>query len=321
MVVWDKWKAMGSDVTITIVASDHINAENEIEISKKEITYFEKRFSRFLSSSELSKINNSGGKEIPTSPEMIDLLKKTREMHAKTSGVFDPTVLDTLISYGYDRSLDFDSGVKVAGAGHTEDEIKNKFLSRTKFDELVIDEKNSTLHIPVGLKIDLGGIGKGYIADRVADRLSKKYKDFWISAGGDMYLSGKNEGGSSWEVPLQNPLEPKTTLSSIGSILILDPKMCIANSGVIKRKGTSGNMEWNHIINPKTGLSVKNDMLAATVIAKSVCDADVFAKAALILGKKDGIELINKIADTECIMIDKNMDIVFSDGIKKYLKK
>jgi len=317
MAIFKNIKALGTDVTISIVASDHLSAEKEIDKAKEKIAEFEKRFSRFLASSELSKLNSSEGGDIKVSDEMIALLKKAKAMYEKTEGVFDPTVLDVLIEAGYDKSLNFDTKLKLNEKVPNK-KIKEDFLNRVKFDELKINEEQKSIYFPKDMKIDFGGIGKGYLADILASDISKTFSDFWISMGGDMFLSGKNDGGANWEVDIQDPLNLEV---DIAKIKVVDDTMCVATSGITKRKWISGSVEYNHIIDPKTGSSVPNDILMATVIARSVLEADVLAKTVLILGKEKGIELINKTFGTECVMIDKNKQMIFSKNIEQYLIK
>ena len=318
MVVWDKIKAMGTDVTISIVTSSASEARKDIEDANKVILEFEKNFSRFKKDNELHKLNNWHKGEMKVSDMMVDLLQKSKDVYKETNGIFDPTIVKTLKMYGYDESIDFDKGDVNIYKENSVDDIRQNFINRTKLDKLIIYKEKNIVDVPRGFDVDFGGIGKGYIVDLVAQKLKKKHKNFWISAGGDMYLFGKNEGSENWQVDFQNPLNFQTPM---GSLDVLDNQMSIATSGITKRKGKTGDILWNHIINPKTGFCVQDNILMATVVANTVCDADVLAKTVLILGEKEGVRFIENRPHVECLLIDKNLKMHLSSGMDKYLVK
>ncbi|MBI3671190.1 FAD:protein FMN transferase, partial [Candidatus Azambacteria bacterium] len=121
--------------------------------------------------------------------------------------------------------------------------------------------------------------------------------------------------GESWKIGVQNPLDLASDLKTLDA---KGKNIAVATSGITKRKGMNGSVEWNHIIDPRTGLSVKNNLLAVTVISDKVYKSDVFAKTALILGEKEGIDFINKQESAECVAIDKDLNFYFSKNAKEY---
>lgn len=166
------------------------------------------------------------------------------------------------------------------------------------------------------MRFDLGGIAKGFIVDKLATPLKNRYENFWISAGGDMYICGQDQQSKNWQVGVQNPLKHN---QDILSLHIPKEGKAVATSGTTKRRGKSGDFFWHHLIDPRTGLPADNSILAATVIADSVWLADVLAKTALILGKKEGINLFDNFPQAEGLLIDNNLDIFFSSKIKDYV--
>ncbi len=313
----EQFRAIGTDIAICFSGIEEDVVKKEIDDIKNSVSRFEKRFSRFIKDSELSQMNSACGR-FQVSEEMLAILKEVKKYHLETKGVFDPTVLCALESVGYDRSFDKVIVEQPDKNEFSERMHKEKFEKRGKLSEITIDEKNRQVVFSDEFRIDLGGIGKGYIIDRIVqDILSRGLENFWISAGGDIFLAGK-DGDENWAVGVQNP---KDLDSDLAKINVLDKNMSIATSGVAKRKGVRGGFKWNHIIDPRTGLSVVNDILAVTVIAPSVSEADVFAKTVLILGREDGMELINGKIDTECLMIDSDLNILSSNNMEKYLIK
>lgn len=151
----EKGEIMKTDVFIKLVSDRHTSAEMEADIRDgfRMFREFAARFTRFEPESELSHFNVSEGGAV--SPELFSLLKECARFYKFTDGVFDPSILPILETIGY-------VGVR---------NIKTT-RKRYTFNELVFDEKTKTARKPLGLSLDLGGIGKGYIVDKIANHLS-----------------------------------------------------------------------------------------------------------------------------------------------------
>lgn len=308
-----EFKAMGTDILATIVCGDKKYADQEFKNILAEITAFENRFSRFKENSELSLLNKSSGIFFQASDEMIELLLRAKEAHEITDGIFDPAILPVLENIGYDR--DFES-IKAKAVMASAKQIQKKFSNLPKFENAIIDDQKNTVKMPPGMKIDLGGIAKGFIADKIATRLKNKFENFWIAAGGDMYLRGCDSENKNWQVGVQNPLKHNRDVLSLN---IPAGGATVATSGITKRKGKAGSFNWHHLIDPRTNLPTDNGILGATVIADLVWLADVLAKTALILGEKEGIDFLNKLPNVSGLLIDNNLKIFFSKGMKDYV--
>lgn len=305
---------MGSEIAILILADDSISAYHAIAHTQRAIVDFEHRFSRFLPESELSRMNRTEG-SFHASPDMIALLAAAQQWHAKTGGIFDPTVIASLETLGYTRSIDFSQGPAFDTTEPDIEDLREKFSARVPFSALHIDANIQTTSAPPGLRIDLGGIGKGYIVDACATEIAQTHKNFWLSAGGDICVSGTN-CGESWSIGVQDPFVPA---EDIGYITIeKDTRKALATSGVIKRKGVKGSVAWHHIIDPRTGMPADNDIVSVTVLTPTVTAADILAKTVLILGKEKGIKYIDQYPETGCCIIDKNGTITLSDYMKNH---
>jgi thiamine biosynthesis lipoprotein len=228
-----------------------------------------------------------------------------------TNGLFDPTIHSVLSRSGYDKT--FDSLKNLKNDKKVSEKIDEK---KSSFEEFSINEKDKTISSPPGLKIDLGGIAKGFWVDKMKDLLDKQCNDYWISAGGDIFIKGKDEKDECWQVAVQNPLKLDEDLLYLN---IPDGGFGIATSGVTKRQWIKNGKKRNHLIDIRTNTQVKNSILSVTVIAKTTTDADVMAKTVLILGIKKGLALVHSIQDYECVIIDKNLKMFISNGLKKFL--
>lgn len=315
MEVFASIKTLGTDFSVLIVSGDAGAKKDAQDICNLAIL-FDESFSRFREDSELVRLNNSSGSNFVASEVLIDILKEAQRFHKLTGGIFDPTILGPLEEVGYKESFDILGKNKNSKVNLNIDEVVNNFFDRPVFSVSIIDKNKNLISLPKCLKVDLGGLGKGYLLDSLAKKLRGKYNNFWISAGGDIILHGKNNSSGVWEVGVQNPLKHDEDLMKIR---VLGESLSIATSGVTKRKGIKGDFSWHHIIDPRTGLPADNDILAVTVISRDALEADILAKTVLILGGKEGIDFVNKLPDVECLIIDKELNTTFSKQMKNYL--
>lgn len=309
MEIYKTIKALGTEIEFYLQSETNHNFNSDLAELESIVKDFEKSFSRFLLTSELSLFNETNG-SFWASAELIDILLVAREFYHSTKGIFNPGILPSLERVGYDKSFSLITPNDNKEVVEFEEENNN-------FDLLNIDIANNLITKPNNLKIDLGGIGKGYIVDLLANKLTQKgYQNFWISAGGDMYLSGLDKDKKEYQVGIQNPLKLD---KDIAKLIVSDSCMAIATSGVAKRQWQRKGKTYNHVIDPRTGSSVSNDLLAVTIISDKAVKTDVFAKTVLILGKEQGLEFINKQENTEVLIIDKNLNFLMSSGMSKYL--
>lgn len=303
---------MGTEIIIT--ASLDEKAGGLLDEAEKTINNFEKRFSRFIPNSELSQVNKAPAGEVYVSQEMLDILRETKKLYLETMGVFDPTIINSLNKIGYDKSFDKITTESDTSIAPNTAQIVEEFLTRSKMDELrILDNK---IIKPAGFVIDLGGIGKGYIADQIGNSLFSGIKSFWVSAGGDLVMKGSDENSTGWKVGVQDPHTPD---KEVFSLKTNGENLGIATSGIHKRRGEKGGVKWHHIIDPRSGLPTENDIMAVTAVSSSATKADVFAKTVLILGQDEGLKFIDKREDSMCIIFFKNGEVKFSKKASKYL--
>ncbi len=273
MVYSDTKVALGSNCVITVST-----IETDVKFINKlfqqlwlKIFQFEQNFSRFLPDSQLTKFNAMAGIKQPISPEFRELLLACRKYAVMTRGIFNPFILPVLENVGYDHSF---------LPGFEKDRYEKH--SRAQLIDLKsLEIFDHEAFIPKNSAIDLGGLGKGFLADKLANFLLG-YKDkimgFWISLGGDIHTYGLEESYKPWKIYIEKDLNDN--LAYIESIK--DQSLSIATSGVNYRRGIKENKNWHHIIDPRTGLSAKTDLLSATVVGHSTIYCDVLASCLII---------------------------------------
>ncbi|MCA9325569.1 FAD:protein FMN transferase [Candidatus Saccharibacteria bacterium] len=272
--------ALGGDATIVIVANQHRDMTAIFNELWRVIFTFEKQFSRFLPQSELSQFNTRAGLWVPISDEFADLLKTTIKLSQFTGSLYNPFILPALQRSGYTHS---------AAPGYEADRDQDyRHRAVVPIDKLTVRDNQAC--IPYGTAFDLGGCGKGYLADTLADLLDDAgFHSYWISLSGDMVTSGHDEHGSPWRTVIQNAYSDQIPapvfVQTDGS------RHAVATSGTLRRvnQKLSGK---HHIIDPSTGLSAKTDIRLATVVTTNATEADVLASCAVLTGSKDSEDFL-----------------------------
>ncbi len=266
---------MKTDVFVQFFSQSVPEAEMEEDLRKAFQSFrdFERRFSRFLPESELSRLNQG---ETRVSREMFSLLERCLEYFHETGGVFNPAVLPLLVREGYAESYGHkDFGVR--------QEIDGELFP---FDRLKLDRMTRCVRKPDAMRIDLGGIGKGYIVDRIAETLALKYPHVLVDAGGDIRAIGANvgDGYDTWVIEIEHPLG---THGDHPHFLMLSD-MAVATSGTDRRQWHDQDRAYSHLIHPGKGRSETSDVVSVTVVSETAERADVYAKTLLLLGSVDG---------------------------------
>jgi thiamine biosynthesis lipoprotein len=168
--------------------------------------------------------------------------------------------------------------------------------------QVQLDRRQRTLTAPTGMRIDFGGIGKGYAVDVASQRLSDT-RDFLIDAGGDIFASGSGPGGDGWPIGIADPANG----ADLDVVVLRD--QAIATSTTAQRRWKRGDRWRSHIIDPRTGASTGSEVVSASVIAGTATEADVYAKCALMLGAGDGRRFLETnraqgllVLDNSCVL-------------------
>ena len=197
-----RFRAMNTD--IRLVTSDW--TQTVLLAGAEQVFHaIEARFSRFLPDSELTALNGRDG-EVEVSPEMAAMLELALRFQALTGGIFEPALLPALEAAGYDRSFE---RVERKSAAPVARPPEHHSIS-----ELKVDYERRLVAKPSGLRLDLGGIGKGFAVDQAATVLGP-VRDFLIDAGGDIFAAGQAPGRESWRIGIAAPGDPGSDLDVV----------------------------------------------------------------------------------------------------------
>lgn len=193
-----------------------------------------------------------------------------------------------------------------------------KALAYVDYQKIALDDQKLTFQMP-GMGIDLGGIAKGFIADELKAYLEKKgVKSAVIDLGGNVLCIGKKDTKTPFHIGIQQPFADRNETIAAVSV----DGLSIVSSGIYERyfKTKDGTM-YHHILNPKTGYSYDNDLMAVTILSKKSVDGDGLSTSCFAMGKKEGLACINNIDGVEAVFITKDEKMHYSKGFSKYLYK
>jgi len=268
---------------------------------------WEQSLSRFRLNSELSIVNRIFDQPIEVSRTFWDVFQSAQWAYEFSDGLVSPTILDAVIEAGYDRPFD--------ELDFFQSNINRHVLTRSHPLSMVMaDPTARTITLPQGLRLDFGGVAKGWAAHQTVERL-QEYGPCLMNAGGDIAVSGQRVDGRPWPIGVSNPFETGTDIE------VLHLKRCgVASSGRDRRYWNQNGVFRHHIIDPFTGLPAETDLLRITVIAPTVVEAETAAKTAFILGLEKGLVWIESRPSFESVMILENGGVVHSTGIQELLQ-
>lgn len=298
---------LGSPFEVTAVANDTIKANEYIDLAVAEVKRIEYLISDWIPTTQISEINrNAGVKPVKVDTEVFELVERAIKISQITNGAFD-------ISYAsMDKIWKFDGSMKVMP---TEEAIK-KSVAKIGYKNIILNPKEHTIFLKLeGMKLGLGGIGQGYIADKVKDLLfSKGCLSGIINVSGDINAWGKQPDGKPWTVGIVNPLNKNKIFATFP---IEDS--AVETSGSYEKYVIFNGIRYSHIIDPRTGYPASG-IVSVSVFAKKTEIADAMATGIFVLGVEVGLDLVNQIKGIECIIVDDKGKIYSSNGIdiKKY---
>jgi FAD:protein FMN transferase len=310
---YHEFRAMSTDI---LLAAE--GPADELDPAFQQIEAFieacERRFTRFSETSELLALNRSAGTWFSATADMYELISLALRLHHQTRGLFDPSILEALERAGYDRTID---EIRSGGAAREEfprgaaqpgpalpGGLPVQALSRSlpvHFGEVRLDAALRRIWMPPGMRIDLGGIAKGWIAEQAARRLSVYSRACAVDAGGDAFFYGLPPGEKFWRVTLEDPTD-----AGQGVAVLKSGPGAVATSTITRRRWQQADQTKHHLIDPRTQLPAETDWLSVTVLARHTAEAEVFAKSLLIGGMREAERLTTAAPDIQFIAMDKN---------------
>ena len=267
-----RFQAMASPCEILVDSQDAVLARHLASIAQQEALRIEAKFSRYRQDNIVYEINNSGGKKITVDSETAHLLNYANECYELSDGMFDVT------SGILRQAWKFDGSDRIPGV----DQV-NKLLRYIGWTK--VRWRSPTIVLPAGMEIDLGGIGKEYAVDRVAQLLSKESSVACLTNfGGDLNANRERVNGQAWIVGVES-VQASASGPVASSILELK-RGAMATSGDARRFLLKNGKRYSHILNPLTGWPVDDAPRSVTVVAPSCTEAGILATLAMLHGSE-----------------------------------
>lgn len=268
---------------------------------------WEQTLSRFRADSELNQLNARAGTAVSVSPIMWDVLQAAKFAWKESDGLVTPAVLPMLESAGYVESFE-----SIAEGTHAGKLVAG--MSAASFDATIFDEPERTILVPVGVKLDLGGVAKGWASHQAMNDL-RDLGPVLMDSGGDIAISAPLSGGQPWAIGVNDPFNRGEQIETI-----FVSEGGVATSGRDHRRWQQG-AEWrHHIIDPRSGIPADTDLISVTVIAETVMKAEMAAKRVLILGSEAGMEWLDHLENAAGLAILENGELLGSHRIENYLR-
>ena len=290
------------DTVITLTA--YTDDGQVLKDGLEECGRLEKILSRTVEGSDVWRINHANGQPVVVSDETAEVLGCALEVSRLSGGAFDVTIAPVSVLW------DFTSGRAVLpDAGE---------ISRAVglVDYTAVRLEGNTVTMPAGMMIDLGGIAKGYIADRVKEYLENRgIQHAILSFGGNIVAIGKKPDGSPWKVGVQDIDRPTGEYM----LVAVNTGGSTVTSGIYERGFTLDGVRYHHLLSPETGWPVQNELASVTIFSDSSMWGDALATAAFVLGPEAGLDLINQTEGAEALFIRRDRTTFLSGGAEAYL--
>ena len=291
---------MGTEVTVYLWHDDDKVGQDAVNAVFAEVARIDNLMSTYIEDSEMSAINRDAAETpVAVGDELFRLILRSLDISVLTRGAFDIT---------YDsvgQHYDFREGRR------PDDETISTELPRLNYRFVVPNRDDGSIRFTEeGVRINLGGIAKGYAVERGVEVLRRHgVANARVTAGGDSRLLGDRRG-QPWMVGVQNPRDS-------GQVAVTIPleNEAISTSGDYERYFMEGDERYHHIIEPSTGQPV-SDVRSTTIIGPDAVLTDALSTSVFVMGVDQGLRLIATLPDYEGIVIDAEGQMFYSDGLQ-----
>ena len=296
---------LGTINEVTLYDVNKKTGEKILEECGSILMDIDNKMSNTIKSSDVSKINKNAGKAYTkVSKDTYYVIKESIEFSNISNDTFDISVgpLIDLWSIGTDNA-------KVPN----KEEIEN-VLPLVDYSKILLNDENISVKLSEeNMKIDLGGIAKGYAADKIYDYLkSQNIKSAIINLGGNILTLGSKNNDQPFSIGIQDPTMPRG--NSIGNIKVTNKS--VVTSGIYERYIEKDNKIYHHMLNPHTGYPFENNLNSVTIVSDESIICDALSTTTFGLGLDNGMKLIESLDNVDAIFITKDKKIYLSSNLK-----
>jgi FAD:protein FMN transferase len=291
---------MGTRIYVQVWSEDPAKGNEAMDAVMAEMHRIDDLMSHYKPESQLSQINQRGNSEaVQVDRELFDLIKLSTHYSQITEGAFDITYASVGYMYDYPNHI------------HPNEAQIKSALPAVNWRNILFDEAHHTVRFEhAGMKIDLGGIGKGYAVDRCIDILKARgFQHALVTAGGDSRFLGDHMG-RPWLAAIRHPDNPQQVVTRIPLV-----DSAVSTSGDYERYFDEDGVRYHHIIDPHTGHSASK-VRSATIIAPTATQTDGMSKTAFVLGADKALEIINRMPEYDAVFVTPEGKVLYSNGLR-----
>lgn len=305
------FRAMGSEIAIWLECADIEQATQLLQQAESLFNAAERRMTRFNEQSELSKLNRQAGEWVAVSRPLWHVLERAWQLAEETEGLFDPTLLAAVESAGYEHSFD---GKWAWGASNLSN---GKPHQQGQWQAVQRNPATHSIRLPVGVRLDLGGIGKGFTAQQVVEFLSQ-WGGCMVDAGGDIVAGDAPQGWPGWPVEVAKPWETAADEDDAIAEVWLN-NGTLATSGIDYRWWLQAGKRKHHLIDPRTGTSADTDLRTASILSADACRAEAWATAALVAGSESAQSTLEE-RGISALLIDQFHKLYATSSMQRFVR-
>jgi len=290
---------MGTRITVELYHQNDDEAQAAIAAVMNEMHRIDRSMSPYKPDSELSIVNREAADHpVKISTELFNLLQRSIDFSQLTNGAFDITFASAGFLYDYRAAIKPD------------EQSLSEAVKHINYRNIHLDGNAHTVSFAQpGVKIDLGGIAKGYAVDLgIALVQNRGVSSALVTAGGDTRVIGER-WGRPWQIGIRDPRKADAIVAKIPL-----ENVAVSTSGDYERFFEQDNTRYHHIINPATGDSAR-ELQSTTVIGPDAITTDALSTSIFVLGVEKGLALINQLADIDAILVDSHGRLHYSSGL------
>ena len=290
---------MGTAIAVDLWDEDETQGQALTQAVIDEMQRIDDLMSTYNPGSELSRINaRAADKALPVSAELLALIQRALDFSRLTDGAFDITYASVGQYYDYRKGIRPNS------------EQLAQALPAIDYHHVRIDPGDSTIRfLYPGVRIDLGGIAKGYAVDRcIAILKAAGIKSAMVNAGGDTRVLGKH-----WKQPWMVGIRDPRNEEGLVTMIPLEDT-AISTSGDYERYFEKDGVRFHHILNPRTGMSTSG-VRSVSIIGTEATTTDALSTSVFVMGTEQGLKLVDSLSDIEAVIIDNQGRMFYSKGL------
>lgn len=294
--------AMDTYMTVTAYGK---NAENGVNKAVDEINRLETVLSAEKQESDIYKLNETGSGTLSTDTKNI--VSKALEINKTTNGAFDISIYPLMVKWGFTtQKYNVPSKNEIS-----------KLLKNVDSSKIIFDEKSGSIKLKENMKIDLGGIAKGYTSSRVMQIFKEcGVKSGLVSLGGNVQALGTKTDGTAWQIAIENP---DKSSDYIGVVSVKDK--AVITSGGYERYFEKNGKTYHHILDPETGYPAESGLKSVTIVSDDGTLADALSTSLFVMGKEKALDYWREHKNEfDTVLVEDNGDITITGGLEKIFK-